>query len=819
MRILILILTIILFVVSDLTGQLKGTVSDDKGELLPYVSIYVQNTSTGTTTNAVGAYHLNLKPGEYTINYRFIGYKTETRQIEISDQEIEVDIVLETQATLLSEVIIAADAEDPAYVIIRKAIKKREFFKNYFPSYGCDVYVKGNQKISNVPKKFMGQEIGDLDGALDSNRQGIVYLSESVSRLHVDNEDYKEIVVSSKISGDDRGYSFNSAREMEFNFYENTITLERQMVTPLADNALAYYKYKLEGTFADENGKLINEISVIPKRNNDPVFHGKIYIVEDEWSINSLKLGVTSSASKVYVLDSLTFNQVFIPVEESEGYVLFSNTITFGMTIFGVKFQGMFGGMYSNYNMSPNYKSGFFDNYVHIVEENSNERDSAFWDDIRPLPLTIEEQQDYKKRDSISIARKDPLYLDSIDRVNNSFGIGNILGGYNYQKQRKHFYLDISSPLSGIQFNTVQGYNLNLSFDGRKYYDEDETRRILFGGDASYGFSEKKLRANGYLTYRPSRINRNQFSLSGGSDVLQFNRQEPISNTLNTLYSLFLKDNYAKYFDLKFVKFQYRHEAWNGIFINHSLDWEERSPLSNNSDQSYFKKEEAYTSNDPLNPIGDIPVFEKHQALTYDLSIGIRFNQKYVLFPDRKFNGGSTGPLLQLGYTGAFNFGGADISFHKIAASLSGEWEVGVGGRLQWYVNAGTYLNNEQTSFADYRHFTGNQIFFTKSPDYQRSFLNLPYYVYSTDESYAQVHLQHHFDGWLLDKIPVLRSLGWSLVAGAKHLRVTGKPSYSELHLGLDNIGYGFIRLIRIDGVLSLSDSEQQYAVRMSLGF
>ncbi|MFT4566355.1 MAG: hypothetical protein ACI9FN_001310, partial [Saprospiraceae bacterium] len=571
--------------------------------------------------------------------------------------------------------------------------------------------------------------------------------------------------------------------------------------------------------FADENGKLINEISVIPKRNNDPVFHGKIYIVEDEWSINSLKLGVTSSASKVYVLDSLTFNQVFIPVEESEGYVLFSNTITFGMTIFGVKFQGMFGGMYSNYNMSPNYKSGFFDNYVHIVEENSNERDSAFWDDIRPLPLTIEEQQDYKKRDSISIARKDPLYLDSIDRVNNSFGIGNILGGYNYQKQRKHFYLDISSPLSGIQFNTVQGYNLNLCFDGRKYYDEDETRRILFGGDASYGFSEKKLRANGYLTYRPSRINRNQFSLSGGSDVLQFNRQEPISNTLNTLYSLFLKDNYAKYFDLKFVKFQYRHEAWNGIFINHSLDWEERSPLSNNSDQSYFKKEEAYTSNDPLNPIGDIPVFEKHQALTYDLSIGIRFNQKYVLFPDRKFNGGSTGPLLQLGYTGAFNFGGADISFHKIAASLSDEWEVGVGGRLQWYVNAGTYLNNEQTSFADYRHFTGNQIFFTKSPDYQRSFLNLPYYVYSTDESYAQVHLQHHFDGWLLDKIPVLRSLGWSLVAGAKHLRVTGKPSYSELHLGLDNIGYGFIRLIRIDGVLSLSDSEQQYAVRMSLGF
>jgi len=803
----------------DLSGQLKGIVQDSQGEPLPYVSIYVQNTSRGTTTNAVGEYELSLESGDYLINYRFIGYKTESRQVKIGDEAVELDVVLETQATLLNEVVIAADAEDPAYDIIRKAIRKREFYKDYFSSYSCDVYVKGNQKIYNVPEKFMGQEVGDLDGALDSNRQGIVYLSESVSRLHIDGDDYKEVVMSSKISGNDRGYSFNSAREMEFDFYENTITLERQMVTPLADNALNYYKYRLDGTFYNESGKLINEISVIPKRNRDPVFNGKIYIVEDEWSINSLKLGVTASSSKVYVLDSLTFNQVYIPVDGTEGYALFSNTINFGLNIFGVKFNGVFGGMYSNYNMNPTFEPGFFDNYVHVVEPESNERDNEFWETVRPLPLTIDEVQDYKKRDSISIARKDPLYLDSIDRVNNAFGFGNLLGGYSYQKQVKHFYLDFSSPLSGIQFNTVQGYNLNLNIDGRKYYDEDETRRILFGGKTTYGFSEKKFRAKGYFTYRPSRINRNQFSISGGSEVLQLNRQEPISNTLNTLYSLFLKDNYAKYFDLKFAKLEYQHEPWNGVFVNHSVSWEERTPLFNNSDHSYFKKESSYSSNNPLTPLKDVAIFDQHQALTYDLSIGIRFNQKYVLFPDRKFNGGSTGPLLQFGYTGAFDVGGTDIAYHKVATSLSDEWEVGVGGRLQWYINAGTYLNNDKTSFADFRHFMGNQIFFTKSPNYLRSFLNLPYYQYSTDESYAQIHLQHHFDGWLLDKIPGLGDLGWSLVAGAKHLRVSGQPSYSELHVGLDNIGYGFIRLIRVDGVVSISESERQYAVRMSVGF
>ncbi len=804
---------------TNLEAQLSGVVRDSDGVPLSYASIYIQNTSIGTTTNADGAYHFDLTPGDYTLIFQFIGFKTEVRKILLNGAPIQLDLVMHPQATLLSEVVIAADAEDPAYAIIRKAIAKRSFYKNYFPRYSCDVYVKGHQKVKNVPDKFMGQEIGDLDGALDSNRQGIVYLSESISSLHVDGDQYKEIVTSSKISGDDRGYSFNSAREMEFDFYSNTIDLERQMVTPIADNAFNFYKYRLEGTFEDESGLTVNEISVIPKHNTDPAFYGKIYIVEDLWSIHSLQLSVNSSGSKIYVLDTLTFTQIFIPIANTEGSALFTNTITFGLTILGVKFYGEFSAVYSDYDMMPRFSSGFFDAYVHIVEKESRDRDSTYWESVRPLPLTLEESRDYVRRDSIAAVRKSPMYMDSVDGRHNRLGIGVLIGGYNYKRRSKHLYWSVSSPLTSLQFNTVQGYNGTLKIDGRKYFDEDETRRILFGVSANYGLSEGKVRAKGFITYRPSRINIGEVTLSGGSDIPQFNMAEPISATVNSLYSLFLKDNYAKFYDIKFLQLRHFHEPFTGVYLSQTLRWEDRRTLRNSTDYSFFYKEDFIRPNHPLNVQNRVELFDPNQLLRLDLNATIRFGQKYTLFPDRKFSHGATGPRLQLTYSGAFDIGGADVSFHKIAASLDDQWSVGVGGRFQWYVNAGTYVSTGYTTFADYRHFMGNEIFFTKDAGYRRSFMLLPYYEYSTDGTYFQTHLQHHFDGWILDRIPGLRSLGWSLVAGAKYLDTSDKPAYAEFHMGIDNIGLGLFRLIRLDGVVSFSEGASRWGVRMALGF
>ena len=89
-----------------------------------------------------------------------------------------------------------------------------------------------------------------------------------------------------------------------------------------------------------------------------------------------------------------------------------------------------------------------------------------------------------------------------------------------------------------------------------------------------------------------------------------------------------------------------------------------------------------------------------------------------------------------------------------------------------------------------------------------RMFKKLPYYEYSTSSDYFEGHFQHHFEGFLLDKIPGLRKLGWYTVFGAAFLYTKELKDYTEFSFGFDNIGFGALRLFRIDSVLSHRSSE-----------
>src|SRR5690606_33439356 len=104
---------------------------------------------------------------------------------------------------------------------------------------------------------------------------------------------------------------FNTAMDVDYNFYENTIGLGNEIVSPIANNAFAYYRYKLEGTFYDDKGHLINKIKATPKRANDPVFSGYVYIVEDHWALYALELGITGVQARIPVADTIALQQDF----------------------------------------------------------------------------------------------------------------------------------------------------------------------------------------------------------------------------------------------------------------------------------------------------------------------------------------------------------------------------------------------------------------------------------------------------------------------------------------------------------------------------
>ncbi|MEY8848691.1 DUF5686 and carboxypeptidase regulatory-like domain-containing protein [Psychroserpens sp. XS_ASV72] len=803
-------------------SQIKGTVVDSKDQPLAFVNVYIENTYKGTTTNEDGIYELNIsKPNTYTVVFQYLGYKTVKKTISIDSFPFTLDTVLEDEEITLNEVVINSE-ENPANAIIRKAIEKRKENLEKIRSYKADFYSRGLIRIKDAPEKILGQEIGDLGGGLDSTRSGVIYLSETISKLEFLRPDnLKENIIASKVSGDDNGFSFNTALDVEFDLYHKTIELGNQIISPIANNAFGYYRYQLEGVFYDDKAHLINKIKVTPKRENDPVFEGFIYIVEDQWTIYAAELDVTGIQAKLPAVDKIRVTQNYSFSEENKLWTKISQNIDFKYGLFGFNGDGRFTAVYSNYDINLGLTKKDFTKEIVSFEREANKKDSVFWSSIRPVPLTDEEIKDYIKKDSIQVVRDSKTYKDSIDSVNNKFKLGNIISGYTYSNTYENWRAGFSSPLEAVAFNTVQGWNGNIGGFFMKNFDE--YRRFLrINGNANYGFSDDRLRGTLSATYKFNDISRPFLSIAGGVETRQFNSSQPISRLENTVSSLFFEDNYMKLYDRSFVEASYSEEIFNGLRLFSTLSYERRKALFNTTDQVAFPEgDDVYTSNNPIDETAyGIAPFETHNIVKLNVLARINFGQKYLSYPDSKFNmNNSDYPTLVLGYEKGLASNIDDYNFDQIKARLYQSFTVSNKGRLSYNIRAGKFFNADDIAFMDFQHFNGNQTHFSRRGNYTDVFNNLGYYDLSTNDSYLEIHAEHDFNGFILSRVPLLKKLNFNLVVGAHSLATANRKPYQEFTVGLDNIGWGKWRFLRVDYVRSYQSGFISDAIVFGLKF
>ncbi|MGG8496347.1 DUF5686 and carboxypeptidase regulatory-like domain-containing protein [Tenacibaculum sp. TC6] len=818
-----LITLVVFFFSFTIFSQIRGKVTDVNGEPLPLVSVYLEGSITGTTTNNNGDYTLEIKnSGNYTVIFQFLGYKTEKKKITVNTLPEKLDVILLEEQISLSEVQINAK-ENQAEKIIRNTIANKDKNTNKLAKYTANFYSRGLFKIQNAPEKFLGQEIGDLGGGLDSTRSGIVYLSETISKIKYQKKPkkFKEHIIASKVSGKDNGISFNQADEVNFNFYENSFDLaDAQMISPISNEAFAYYTYKLAGTFYDKNGKLISKIALIPKRKNDRVFSGFIYIVEGDWAIYGTDIKVSGAQVGIPMIKELQIKQNYNYVASIQGWALVTQTIDFKAGMFGFNFDGRFSAAYSDYNFTPNFSESTFTNEVLSFAENATKKDTVYWNTIRPVPLTQEEVSDYKLKDSIKVIRKSQKYLDSIDQKQNPFKLLDVLSGYTYKNSYNKWSLSFSSPIENLSFNTVQGWNSALEFNFNKRLN-DKGKRFNAGITANYGFSDKKLRPSGYFSYKWNNTTYPILSFSGGVTTAQFNSKNPISPFWNTVSSVFFERNYLKIYEKTFAKVAFSQEITNGIRFNSSIEYAHRKPLFNTTNYVMFpQKNVSYTSNNPQEPYNFSTSFNPHTIWTLNLGASIHFGQKYLSYPDSKINiGNRKYPSLYIGYQKNFGSGNnqwnSDVLYSQVYQNINlTSW-----GAFKYRIKGGFFLEKKNIPFIDYAHFNGNRLLLAPNSDYLTGFLALPYYTLSTNDKYGEVHMEQNFKGAILSRIPLLNQLNFHLVAGAKGLFTADNKPYSEFSLGLDNVGFGKWRLLRVDFVQSNFNGQKENRVVVGIKF
>ena len=104
------ILYVILLTFINLSGVyaqkiITGTVTDDKGESLPGVSVVLSGTSKGTSTQLDGSYEISVSSANPVLDFSYLGFKK--KSITVGNRNV-IDVVMEEDILRLEEVVVVA---------------------------------------------------------------------------------------------------------------------------------------------------------------------------------------------------------------------------------------------------------------------------------------------------------------------------------------------------------------------------------------------------------------------------------------------------------------------------------------------------------------------------------------------------------------------------------------------------------------------------------------------------------------------------------------------------------------------------------------
>ena len=762
-------------------NTISGFVKDSKGNALPFASILIKGTTKGTTANSKGKYSLQVDAGDYVLVCQHVGFKAEEKRIKINKSDTELNFELQEQQYDLKEVVVKSGAEDPAYEIIRNAIRKREEHLNEIKKFQCRVYIKGQLQLRDYPKKFMGDKVDFEDG--DTSKRKMIFLSETVANYSVEDSKRKIDVISTKVSGRSDGFGFSSPQIVSF--YENIIPIGRGLnprgfISPISNNALNYYKYKFEGSFY-ENGIEINRIKVTPRRKYEPLFTGHINIIEGEWRLQSVQLKLLKEQQMQFI-DTLAIEQLFVPLKNV--WVIKQQVIYPAGKFFGFDFFGNFVQVYDQFDIEPTFQKKFFNSTLLKFFDSSNKKPLSYWDSIRPLPLLEAEIKDYKKKDSLEQLRKEPKYLDSLDRIRNKVTFNKLfLTGQSFEKEKRKetFAFDPLIWLIGLYYNPAEGRLTNYGMHYTKEYKGRQ--QLTLNPVIRYGYSNRHFNAylNSSFIFGKKYIN--TFSISGGKKVFQFNNSNPISEINNSLSTFYWQHNWMKTYEAAFFKIGYSKALGEGFSSYINLQYQDRIPLDNTINDL---KGEVFTPNYPTELMSSN--IDPHKAVIATIGINWRPGTKYIEFPDRKINIGSKYPTFNLSLTQGVNgLLGSAVNYSQWHFSMNDNLNLKLGGRISYKIEAGGFINADKVFAPDYQHYLGDQT--AIASQYLNGFQLLPYYQFSnTEKFFTAGHLEYHLNGLLTNKIPGFRKLNWFFVLGTNALYINSNSNYYEAFFSVENI-------------------------------
>ena len=789
MKFFLFFLSLSIGITSTAQNVLKGTVTNQIGNPVPGARVFIENTTYGVITNIKGEYFIELKSREeYPIAFRMIGMKDTTVLVNITEKITVLNMTMYDHTKELETVEVSSKKVNVAKQVIQNMQKNRKAIANQFENYTCNTYLKTGLEKETDPEILAKKE--QVDSIITGPSKMNFIESYALTKFKVPNtyqekiiahHDYSEkstnqfsATISVEIDEEiaprqfipyNPYIFFEKIQDGDFNLYQSMVNLpkitEHPIVSPIGINAFLNYKFDLENIFY-ENEQKIYEIKVTPKFSTAPLFEGSLFILDKQWVIKSFELKINGTAMPFFqdftvLQDYQKIDGFWVPVRREYIY-----TISEGKDLISANTRVD----HSNYKFNQTFGKEDFNNELLSYDELAFDRDSAYWSETRPIQLKETELAFIHTQDSIDTYLKSEAYLDSIDAEYNKITIWDVtLNGIGFRNRFKQEEFYIKSLLASAKIFGVGGFRYGTGGSYSKKFNN--AQKIRLNGDFDYGFNNKDLKGSGGIeyTFLPKKFG--SLSIDAG------NTFDLITN-YNSVLGTFSRGNYVQ---KRFIELGHRIEIVNGLYGKVKFSYSDRQAITDLKLSNW--------SAVLFGELNEPQPFDRYKISMVEVQFLYRFKQKYIIKKNEKLIVGTKFPVLELTYKkGIPNLFDSEVNFDFIEIKASDEINLGNYGDSKWNVVTGSFLNSTSLRFMEHKFFRGSDTWFFSNPLRSHQLLDSTFH---TPAPYFQGFYVHHFNGLIMNKIPLINRLKLELTAGASALLIQdANYSHAELFAGLE---------------------------------